>query len=282
MNRKQYLLFAMLPIISGFVGGVVANWVLSGAVIVQDRPKVIMAEEFQLVNKDGKLLAKLGLSSGFDPETVAKMKESDAKMKEWEKQRDEHFGRTERKHQYPPWWSDPDIVSGGAPELKFYNGEGIERFFLGLNGMAYSRRLPCVGQTHPFESVELRSDGLHFSSFYHRTSDKEEEEMHHSEISLGYDWAGAPNLTLRGDHGDPDLSLDNGSLDIFGLSGEGIIGPRVLINGDRIALYDDDGSQRSVIGEVNLEITRTGEKRTRSISSIVLFDKDGKVLWSAP
>jgi hypothetical protein len=37
-----------------------------------------------------------------------------------------------------------------------------------------------------------------------------------------------------------------------------------------------------VLGVTNLELTRTGAKETTAESSLVLFDKDGKVIHKAP
>ena len=39
---------------------------------------------------------------------------------------------------------------------------------------------------------------------------------------------------------------------------------------------------KTVIGKVGLAIPSTGESRESSAASLVLFDKDGKVIWSAP
>jgi L-asparaginase II len=47
-------------------------------------------------------------------------------------------------------------------------------------------------------------------------------------------------------------------------------------------LRDEKERIRAVLGHTNLEITRTGSVEQRSASSLVLFDKDGKVMWTAP
>jgi len=49
-----------------------------------------------------------------------------------------------------------------------------------------------------------------------------------------------------------------------------------------LKLYDRDGMIRSALGSAEIEIIRTGEARKKSESSLLLFDKDGKVIWSAP
>lgn len=52
--------------------------------------------------------------------------------------------------------------------------------------------------------------------------------------------------------------------------------------GTEITLYDKDFKPRAVIGVTTLENPRTGVKEQRPSSSLVLFDKDGKVIWKAP
>ena len=47
-------------------------------------------------------------------------------------------------------------------------------------------------------------------------------------------------------------------------------------------LSDAAGKVRAVLGITSTEVVRTGEERRRSESSLVLFDKDGKVIWQAP
>jgi hypothetical protein len=51
--------------------------------------------------------------------------------------------------------------------------------------------------------------------------------------------------------------------------------------GSSLSIADPNGF-RSVIGSVDLEAPRTGERHKTSAASVVLFGKDGKVLWSAP
>lgn len=47
-------------------------------------------------------------------------------------------------------------------------------------------------------------------------------------------------------------------------------------------LEDQKGTERVVLGYTNLEYRATGVREERPASSIVLFDKDGKVNWKAP
>ena len=53
-------------------------------------------------------------------------------------------------------------------------------------------------------------------------------------------------------------------------------------SGATLGLFDKEGKSRSILGSINLETTKTGEISKRPESSLVLFDKDGKVIWSIP
>jgi len=52
--------------------------------------------------------------------------------------------------------------------------------------------------------------------------------------------------------------------------------------GTAINISDDKGNTRAVLGTVDLKVTDTGETRKRPESSLVLFGKDGKVIYKAP
>ena len=49
-----------------------------------------------------------------------------------------------------------------------------------------------------------------------------------------------------------------------------------------LSLYDDEQRPRAVLGTTRLKHPDTGSTEIRAPSSIVLFDEEGKVLWSAP
>jgi len=54
------------------------------------------------------------------------------------------------------------------------------------------------------------------------------------------------------------------------------------VHGAALELYDTADKLRAVLGNVDLETARTGIVETRPPSSLVLFDKEGKVLWRVP
>jgi len=55
----------------------------------------------------------------------------------------------------------------------------------------------------------------------------------------------------------------------------------VSAEGPSIEVEDQRGF-KSTIGNVRLTVERSGQERSTSDLSIVLFAKDGKVIWSAP
>ena len=63
MKRSQYLFIVILTVVSGLVGGAASNWLfMERTLLAQEErhDKVIVAEEFQLVDEDGKICAILG------------------------------------------------------------------------------------------------------------------------------------------------------------------------------------------------------------------------------
>jgi hypothetical protein len=54
-----------------------------------------------------------------------------------------------------------------------------------------------------------------------------------------------------------------------------------IINGPQIGLQDKDGFETH-IGKTDLMVTKTGKTEQTSAASVVMFDKEKKVLWSAP
>jgi hypothetical protein len=52
--------------------------------------------------------------------------------------------------------------------------------------------------------------------------------------------------------------------------------------GPSLVLHDENEKTRAVLGHTALEATATGTVEQRPTSSLVLFDRDGKVIWSVP
>jgi hypothetical protein len=87
--------------------------------------------------------------------------------------------------------------------------------------------------------------------------------------------------------GQPVLKLfDQGSLEFADKNGQIRVRVDVAYDGSpSLRLYDEDGRSRAALGCVSLETAdtaRTGSVEKRAESSLVLSDKQGKVMWSAP
>ena len=107
-------------------------------------------------------------------------------------------------------------------------------------------------------------------------------------VSVAVDSHGTPAVELRDSGGDVRASL---SLFKEGAPGLGLLDKAgraritVLLFPDgspQIALNDESTRNRAVFGFSSLVAGRTGEVTSKAPSSVVLFDKEGKVIWSAP
>ena len=53
-------------------------------------------------------------------------------------------------------------------------------------------------------------------------------------------------------------------------------------NREALIVFNDKGELRAALGATELETIGTGEVAKRAESSLVLSDKEGKVMWQAP
>ena len=85
MNRKQFVFTLLLALVSGLMGGVLSIWfLLPPSVLAQDEPpKVIEAQEFRVIDEDGRLRARFGFGtfqdSGYGPETHLRIFDEEGK-----------------------------------------------------------------------------------------------------------------------------------------------------------------------------------------------------------
>ena len=127
-----------------------------------------------------------------------------------------------------------------------------------------------MGQTSPNRTVEASEFILRDSSGKKRAS-------------LGMMLAG-PGLALHDDGGKVTASLVaspfGGALSLYG-GNRNAINLMPLNGGATLGLIDENGFETRV-GTTDLVNPGTGETRWTSAASVVLFDKDKKVLWKAP
>ena len=129
-----------------------------------------------------------------------------------------------------------------------------------------------VNMTGPYLEVKKRHDGQEYSGAgevqvgvvpYPSVSLRSSEDKTSFSLSA---LKGTAGFTMRDSQGKKRASLDVDFSD-----------------GASMNLYDKDGKTvRATFGNVTLQTIRTGGIQQRPASSLVLFDKDGKVLWSTP
>jgi len=163
----------------------------------------------------------------------------------------------------------------GSPELALYDPKGIERAILvlsqGAEPMLHLRNEDnTLGATIRVDHITLETKSAHGLG---------------TSASMTSDALGSPGIRLSKPDGDatlsfvlggPHLALSHGSKQraVVGLDLDG---------SPEIALSDEAGKQRAILGRTSLEETPTGMmSMRRPESSLVLFDKDGKVIWQAP
>jgi hypothetical protein len=98
----------------------------------------------------------------------------------------------------------------------------------------------------------------------------------------------AEKFVLRGPDGHVRAELvveTDGDVELRLLGDQGKTAMAVLATGTqgppRLALADDNGKLRAVLGHVPLRMS-TGEVEHRPASSLVLLDKDSRLIWKAP
>ena len=79
-----------------------------------------------------------------------------------------------------------------------------------------------------------------------------------------------------------NVNEDGPRLSLHDENRKGRVGLGVDKDGPRLGLYDEKGKIRAALGRTELEAIKTGTVEQRAESSLVLFDRDGKVLWQTP
>jgi hypothetical protein len=95
-----------------------------------------------------------------------------------------------------------------------------------------------------------------------------------------------PVLGLADENGKSRAALtalkDGPRLGLWDENGNPRAGMSAFKDGPVLVLFDEDGEARAVIGNAALETIKTGDTTRTAESSVVLFDKEGKVIWQAP
>lgn len=114
------------------------------------------------------------------------------------------------------------------------------------------------------------------------------DQTEKSRVELSMETDGSPHLALYDRGGNNFIALavlpdSSAHLQLFDQAGKLRITLGTAPDGSPdLELLDQSKTLRAALGSVQLEDRRTGSVETRSPSSLVLFGKDGKVLWQAP
>jgi hypothetical protein len=161
-----------------------------------------------------------------------------------------------------------DMTAGDSPTLRLITPEGKERLLLSEGGLDLINKTgekeislsAAFGKDNPNSKTNMLSGGPYLS------------------LSSG-EKAGSPSVDLSIDHdGYPALNL-------WGPGPPGVVRASLHVEADgssSLKLTDEDGKTRAALGSVSLVSTRTDSTEVRPPSSLVLFGRDGKVVFMAP
>ncbi|MFQ5850925.1 MAG: hypothetical protein ACE5JU_10095, partial [Candidatus Binatia bacterium] len=143
----------------------------------------------------------------------------------------------------------------GSPRLELYSAKGQRRARLGIQ--ADTANLGLYDQTgRPRLGLNVLAHGEPILIFI----DKNEK----IQASLDLLPDGTAGLTINDKDGRASLWL----------------GAR--LEGLGLTIFDKDGTSRAVLGSTSLEAIGTGAITERPESSLVLFNREGRVIWSTP
>jgi len=157
------------------------------------------------------------------------------------------------------------LSSPGLPMLRFFGPGGTVRAVLSGNG------------------YEIFGTGMMTVHNGSQSTQVPISLMSLSPADLNFDNPDGKAVILLGGPEYPStVSNTSAALTLFGPDGgEGGVSLYATQDGTSLSLSDSNGFQ-AVLGSTDLVTPQTGEKHKTSAASLVLFGKDGKVLWSAP
>lgn len=288
MGKKHYLLTVVLAVVAGCAGGGVSRWVLPGLPVSTQPPpeqaKVIQAERFEVVDKDGKVRAMFGFEDDREPRLALYDKDgtSSATLAPFflviSDQNDKTsaalspLGLGVGQGKTRATWLG---LFDGEPDLTLYDKQGKTRAGLGLaDGEPHLGLFDENGKIRAWLMLSHGEPSLVLS-------DKDEKTRVVLDLSHG-----VPSVTLSDDKGitRAALGLFQGapSLDLYDKDRKDRIALGLTDGEPSLELSDKQGKARATLGYVGLKDKRTGSVEKRTPSSLVLFGEDGKVIWEAP
>ena len=313
----QYVLMILPAIVAGVLSGAISSWVFASKPIPQEIRKsatqegqVISARELRLIDENGdecaSLVARNGgsflrLASAADKAGVsidcsagsAKLILSDEEGKECVTLRTHFYG-----HQ------SPEISVRYKDMAKASLNVVGRQPWLSLSGNQLGEPPDITEDREAFEQWLGKYSSVYLSIENGKNpqlimSDKDGQER----ILLNLDERRGPSLSLYGkDHKAfvelncilgpylcmEDFTAGSSLLDNNGISLRDKNSNRAFEIGLRsegepyLELLDKSGQSRAVLGSTTTVTVKTGEEHRKSPSSLIFFDKDGKVMWQVP
>jgi hypothetical protein len=229
---------------------VMASIVLMGQAPLERR--VIEAERFVLKDVDGKIRAVLGAERSSSSHSNYGL----------------HLYASTGKHVA----SLSELLAGAGGQLELKAKNTASAAFLRASDGSAGLQLRATDQTfeeatRDFEAWRRRLNAVRTLEEREQFLTTEPFQGVRAEFSTASSPRGASKLEiLRGSSHGPRDSMQ---LSLFEAN------PMLL-------LKDNTGTPRAVLGYVALGDTATGGVEQRPVSSLVFFDKDGKVIWQAP
>lgn len=177
----------------------------------------------------------------------------------------------------------------GQYGLHLYGLDGTYRAGLREDGEAWE--LVLSAKASPTSAHLLVADGLAFLNLYATEQTREVNDRENAEWAKKFNAAKAPEERMKLLLGRKFNGIQSGlsafprgtsSLTLKHGLGGGL--ELYLLQQRQPTLYisDEKGTNRVALGHTKLEYPATGVVEERPPSSLVLFDKDGKVIWKAP
>jgi len=242
MNRKQFIFTLLLALLSGLMGGVLSIWFLL--------PPSVLAQG--------------------EPQKVITAQEFRVVDED---------GQVKVLINVLPDGSPSLILFGESPALALVDQNLESRLMIGI----FADQKP--GLVIYDKSGNSRAELALGGTGNPRLTLQDEEENKKIELTVGTNLRSTIRAILEsGEKSEPDEFIEPHMILSDGKSSTWITTSSLDISNERphLTLTDEESNTRAVLGSTELKITRTGSTEIRAPSSLVLFDEEGNVVWSAP
>jgi len=256
MSKAQFRVLMLLTVVSGLVGGALSDWLFRGLPARAAAPQVIEAQEFRLVDSDGKKQAALQFDKMLGgPELCL-----------YDATGQERAGLS--------------LIGGNHPYLAINDATGQQRVGLTLweDGGPGLGLWDAMGQLRV--ALGIQEDG--------RPGLRLKDATGQQRVGLGLGIEeGNPVLSLWDAAGETRAQLrltpdDSPTLGLWDAAGKSRARLGLEDGRPGMTLWDAAGNARAIVGCFETVIIRSGVKRKHSESTITLLNDGNEVLWQAP